>query len=69
VAARECGASVSNLGSLFYEGMSCAGYDDLSDVWPDPEGPINPVLGFDANRLQLRADLGERAELRIRLDQ
>ena len=26
-AARECGASVSNLGSLFYEEMSCAGYD------------------------------------------
>src|SRR4030095_9101828 len=26
-AARECGASVSNLGSTFYEEMSCAGYD------------------------------------------
>ncbi|MEO8256036.1 MAG: hypothetical protein ABI868_01690 [Acidobacteriota bacterium] len=26
-AARECGASVSNLGSLFYEQMSCVGYD------------------------------------------
>ena len=26
-AARECGAIVSNLGSIFYEEMSCAGYD------------------------------------------
>jgi hypothetical protein len=26
-AARECGAAVSNLGSIFYEEMSCAGYD------------------------------------------
>jgi hypothetical protein len=26
-AARECGAGVSNLGSLFYEEMSCCGYD------------------------------------------
>ena len=26
-AARECGAAVSNLGSLFYEEMPCAGYD------------------------------------------
>jgi hypothetical protein len=26
-AARECGAAVSNVGSLFYEDMSCAGYD------------------------------------------
>jgi hypothetical protein len=26
-AARECGAAVSNLGSLYYEEMSCAGYD------------------------------------------
>src|SRR3954452_13850890 len=26
-AARECGAAVSNLGSLFYEEMSCSGYD------------------------------------------
>lgn len=27
VAARECGAEVSHLGSLFFEEMSCAGYD------------------------------------------
>jgi hypothetical protein len=27
VAARQCGAAVSNLGSLFYEEMSCCGYD------------------------------------------
>jgi hypothetical protein len=26
-AARECGATISNLGSTFYEEMSCAGYD------------------------------------------
>jgi hypothetical protein len=26
-AARQCGAAVSNLGSLFYEEMACAGYD------------------------------------------
>ena len=26
-AARECGAAVSNLGSIFFEEMSCAGYD------------------------------------------
>src|SRR5262245_14629332 len=26
-AARECGAAVSNLGSLFYEELPCAGYD------------------------------------------
>src|SRR5262245_1880620 len=27
VAARECGAAVSQLGSLFYEELPCAGYD------------------------------------------
>ena len=27
IAARECGASVSNLGSIVFEEMSCAGYD------------------------------------------
>ncbi len=27
VAARQCGAAVSNVGSLFYEEMSCCGYD------------------------------------------
>lgn len=27
IAARECGASVSHLGSLYYEELSCAGYD------------------------------------------
>jgi hypothetical protein len=27
IAARECGASVSSLGSLFFEEMSCCGYD------------------------------------------
>jgi hypothetical protein len=27
VAARQCGAAVSNLGSLYYEEMSCTGYD------------------------------------------
>jgi hypothetical protein len=27
IAARECGATISNLGSIFYEQISCAGYD------------------------------------------
>ena len=139
VAARECGAAVSNLGSLFYEEMSCSGYDpqrrqfaspikikqtfgfggaplpgsrehvlhcvadasgtlvpvgrdsvhlanaignqrptwqfaviananqNLQTIYPmdgsDPQGPIDPVLGADADRLQLHADLGQCAEL------
>jgi len=36
VAARECGAAVSNLGSLFFEEMSCAGYDPQRRLFAAP---------------------------------
>ena len=47
VAARECGATVSNLGSLFYEQMSCAGagYDPQRRQFAAPI-PIKQVFGF-----------------------
>jgi hypothetical protein len=36
VAARQCGAGVSNLGSLFYEEMSCSGYDPQRRQFASP---------------------------------
>jgi len=44
-AARECGASVSNLGSLFYEEMSCAGYDPQRRQFAAPI-KIKQTFGF-----------------------
>jgi hypothetical protein len=44
-AARECGAAVSNLGSLFYEQMSCVGYDPQRRQFAAPV-KIKQVFGF-----------------------
>jgi hypothetical protein len=46
-AARQCGASVSNLGSLFYEEMSCAGYDPQRRQFASPI-KIKQTFGFGA---------------------
>ena len=45
IAARECGASVSNLGSLFYEEMSCVGYDPQRRQFAAPV-KIKQTFGF-----------------------
>ena len=45
VAARECGAAVSNLGSLFFEEMSCAGYDPQRRQFAAPV-KIKQTFGF-----------------------
>ena len=45
VAARQCGAVVSNLGSLFYEDMSCSGYDPQRRQFASPIR-IKQVFGF-----------------------
>ena len=45
IAARECGAAVSNLGSLFYEEMSCAGYDPQRRQFAAPV-KIKQTFGF-----------------------
>src|SRR5262249_26482743 len=44
-AARECGAVVSNLGSIFYEEMSCAGYDPQRRQFASPV-KIKQTFGF-----------------------
>ena len=44
-AARECGATVSNLGSTFYEEMSCAGYDPQRRQFAAPI-KIKQTFGF-----------------------
>jgi hypothetical protein len=44
-AARECGAAVSNLGSLFYEEMSCSGYDPQRRQFASPI-KIKQPFGF-----------------------
>ena len=44
-AAEECGARVSNLGSLYYEEMSCAGYDPQRRQFAAPI-KIKQVFGF-----------------------
>jgi hypothetical protein len=44
-AARECGATVSNLGSLYYEEMSCAGYDPQRRQFASPI-KIKQPFGF-----------------------
>jgi len=49
-AARECGATVSNLGSIFYEEMSCAGYDPQRRQFAAPI-KIKQVFGFGATPL------------------
>jgi hypothetical protein len=45
IAARECGAAVSNLGSLFYEEMSCSGYDPQRRQFASPIR-IKQTFGF-----------------------
>jgi hypothetical protein len=45
VAARECGAAVSNMGSLFYEQMSCVGYDPQRRQFAAPI-KIKQIFGF-----------------------
>jgi hypothetical protein len=45
VAARQCGAAVSNLGSIFYEEMSCCGYDPQRRQFACPV-KIKQVFGF-----------------------
>jgi hypothetical protein len=44
-AAKECGASVSQLGSIFYEEMSCAGYDPQRRQFAAPI-KIKQTFGF-----------------------
>jgi hypothetical protein len=44
-AARECGAAVSNLGSLFYEELPCAGYDPQRRQFAAPV-KIKQTFGF-----------------------
>ncbi|MBC7926245.1 MAG: hypothetical protein H7039_11365 [Bryobacteraceae bacterium] len=44
-AARQCGAGVSNLGSLFYEEMSCVGYDPQRRQFAAPV-KIKQTFGF-----------------------
>jgi hypothetical protein len=44
-AARQCGAAVSNLGSLFFEEMSCAGYDPQRRQFAAPI-KIKQTFGF-----------------------
>jgi hypothetical protein len=44
-AARQCGASVSNLGSIFYEEMSCCGYDPQRRQFACPV-KISQTFGF-----------------------
>jgi len=43
--AAQCGAAVSNLGSLFYEEMSCSGYDPQRRQFASPI-KIKQVFGF-----------------------
>jgi hypothetical protein len=49
-AARACGASVSNLGSLFYEEMSCCGYDPQRRQFACPVR-IKQTTGFGGTPL------------------
>ena len=44
-AARECGASISNLGSVFFEELSCAGYDPQRRLFAAPV-KIKQTFGF-----------------------
>lgn len=44
-AARECGATVSNLGSIFFEEMSCSGYDPQRRQFASPI-KIKQTFGF-----------------------
>ena len=45
VAARQCGAAVSQLGSIFYEEMSCSGYDPQRRQFASPI-KIKQTFGF-----------------------
>lgn len=49
-AARQCGAAVSNLGSIFFEEMSCAGYDPQRRQFAAPI-KIKQIVGFGGNPL------------------
>lgn len=50
VAARQCGAKVSILGSLFYEEMSCCGYDPQRRTFACPV-KVKQRFGFGASPL------------------
>ena len=50
VAARECGATVSNLGSIFFEEMSCSGYDPQRRQFASPI-KIKQTFGYGAAQL------------------
>jgi hypothetical protein len=50
VAARQCGATVSNTGSLFYEEMSCCGYDPQRRQFACPV-KIKQTFGFGGTPL------------------
>ena len=50
LAAQECGASVSNLGSLFFEEMPCAGYDPQRRQFAAPV-KIKQVFGYGPAQL------------------
>jgi hypothetical protein len=49
-AARECGAVVSNLGSIFFEEMSCSGYDPQRRQFASPI-KIKQTFGFGGTPL------------------
>ena len=49
-AARECGATVSNLGSTFFEELSCAGYDPQRRQFAAPI-KIKQIFGYGAAAL------------------
>lgn len=50
IAARQCGASVAQLGSLFFEEMSCAGYDPQRRQFAAPV-KIKQPFGFGGTPL------------------
>jgi hypothetical protein len=50
IAARECGASITQLGSLFYEEMPCCGYDPQRRQFACPV-KIKQTFGFGPNPL------------------
>jgi len=49
-AAQECGAAVSNLGSIYFEEMSCSGYDPQRRQFASPI-KIQQVVGFGGTPL------------------
>ena len=62
-AARQCGATVSNLGSTFYEEMSCAGYDPQRRQFAAPirdQADVRLRRGAAAGQPRARAALRRR---------